>query len=54
MRIALAILVVFCISLAYADVWSTYKKRFGKKFKNAQEEKARYFTNSDFSLKIIY
>jgi hypothetical protein len=35
-------LLVVCVAIVIADPWDDYKKKFGKKFKNRDEEDRRY------------
>jgi hypothetical protein len=41
MKLFIVVVFISIVGLMLADQWQSYKKRFGKKFKNANEEKAR-------------
>jgi hypothetical protein len=37
------LLILVCVSIVTADQWDDYKKQFGKKFKNKNDEDRRFF-----------
>ncbi len=36
------VLLLTCIVLAFADPWDDYKRKYGKSFRDSQEEHQRY------------
>jgi hypothetical protein len=42
MNLKIVFFIAACIVVINADPWGDYKKKFGKKFKNKNEEERRY------------